>query len=46
MHVSRAKLESNVGYVGATKEAHGRYRLGLIEQSRIGVAARLVLTLN
>lgn len=40
MHVNRAKLESNVGYVGATKEAHGRYRRGLVKQTRIGVAAR------
>jgi len=46
MHVSRAKLEVKVGYVGATRETHKRYRLGLINQSRIGVAARRILTLQ
>ena len=40
MHVSRAKLEFNVGHVGATKEAHGRCRCVLVKQTRIGVTTR------
>ena len=46
MHVSRAKLEVKVGYVGVKRETHGRYRSGLVKQSRIGVALRRVLTVQ